>query len=84
MLDNRAEFETLRVMPDEPEKTHGEGNKNEVIVTEDTIIITLNEKQKKKVREFLKSGKAKFKIDDIEIEGIPSVRVHDGPIHPCQ
>ena len=55
--------------------------KNEVIVTEDAIIITLTEEQKKKVRQSIrKSGKAKFKIKEIQVESIPCIRPGDHPV----
>ena len=70
-------------MANELAKSRRKGQRSEVIVTEDAIIITLSEEQKRKVRQRLrKSGKAKFKIDDIQIDSIPSVRVYDRPVHP--
>ena len=64
-------------------KRAGKREKNEVIVTEDAIIITLTEEQKRKVKQRLRqAGRAKFKIADIQVDAIPSVRVYDKPVHP--
>jgi hypothetical protein len=68
--------------PKKSQKHSSKKSKSEVIVTEDAIVITLTEEQKKKIRHRLRvSGKAKFKIDDIMVDSIPSVRVYDRPIH---
>jgi hypothetical protein len=54
-------------------KRPGESLKSNVNVTEDAIVITLTDKQKKKARESIrKSGVAKFRIEEIKVKAIPS------------
>jgi hypothetical protein len=54
-------------------KRAGESLKSNVNVTEDAIVITLTDKQKKKARESIrKSGVAKFRIEEIKVKAIPS------------
>jgi hypothetical protein len=68
-------------MPQKSRKRSVTREKNTVIVTEDAIIITLTEKQKKKVRQSIrKSGIAKFKIKEIQVKCIPSVQPGDKPV----
>jgi ribosomal protein L9 len=56
-------------------KTHG-------IVTEDTIIIRLTKGQAKLMKQDIrKSGVAKFKVEEIKVRAIPSVRVAVTPVH---
>lgn len=57
-------------------KRRVKGLKSQAVVTEDAIVITLTNQQKKKARESIrKSGEVKFKIGEITVDAIPSGRV---------
>jgi hypothetical protein len=59
-------------MPKKTAKPRQKKSKSDVTVTQDAIVITLNEEQKEKVRESIrKSGVAKFKIEEIKVKAIP-------------